>query len=59
MTAVLWLFAGFVTLSALVILLLSLGPLRAQPQVRWLQLAALAQFVMAGVLAFLALGRQP
>lgn len=59
MTAVLWLFAGFVTLSALVILLLAVGPLRAQPQVRWLRVAALAQFVMAGVLVYLALGRQP
>lgn len=50
-----WVFAGFVALSATTILLLAVGPLRAAPQARLLKMAALAQYLMAAVLAALAL----
>lgn len=47
----LWLVVAFVALSATVILLLCLGPLRAAANVRTLRAFALVQYAAAGLLA--------
>lgn len=47
----LWLFFGFILLSATFVLLLSVGPLKAAPNVGMLRLVALVQYAAAAVLA--------
>ncbi|GGM07417.1 hypothetical protein [Deinococcus aerophilus] len=47
----LWLFCGFILLSATFILMLSLGPLKAAPNAGALRIVAFVQFAAAAVLA--------
>lgn len=46
----LWLFAGFILLSATLILALSLGPLKAAPNAGALRVVAYVQYVAAAIL---------
>lgn len=47
----LWVFFGFIVLSATVILLLSQGPLKAAPNAGALRIVALVQYGAAALLA--------
>ncbi|WP_165795317.1 hypothetical protein [Deinococcus koreensis] len=47
----LWVFFGFIVLSATFILLLSRGPLKAAPNTRALRIVALVQYGAAALLA--------
>ncbi|CAM3286013.1 HIG1 domain-containing protein [Deinococcus saxicola] len=47
----LWLFCGFILLSATFILMLSMGPLKTAPNAGALRTVALVQFVAAALLA--------
>ncbi|MFK7601715.1 MULTISPECIES: hypothetical protein [Deinococcus] len=47
----LWLFCGFILLSATFILMLSMGPLKGAPNAGALRTVALVQFAAAALLA--------